>query len=316
VKAARIHSFGDGVRLDDIEEPAAGPGEVTVALRGVALNPLDLWVAEGSVANGSQPLPFVLGTEGVGTVDGRRVIVNGGGIGTERDGLLREFAAVSAELLVDVPASVDDAQAAALSVVGITAKRIFDVAAPEPGAVVVVLGASGGAGSVAVQVGKLLGTRVVAVTGSPEKREWVEELGADLVVAEPDEAVAPALEQTFGRLADVVLNPLGGDHVGAAIDMLVPGGRQVLFGRSAGDKAAFSAAGLYRKNISIHGFGGLADDPNLKDEARTWVLEEIAAGRLEIPVAAEYPLAAANEALDAVGRREVAGKVVVRIDEG
>ena len=69
--------------------------------------------------------------------------------------------------------------------------------------------------------------------------------------------------------------------------MLVPGGCQVLFGRSAGDNAVFSAAGLYRKNISLHGYGGLADDPALKGEARVWVLDQIAAGRLRIPVAAE-----------------------------
>jgi NADPH2:quinone reductase len=314
VKAARIHSFGGGVQLDDVDEPAVGPGEALVALRAVALNPLDLWVAEGSVANGSQPLPFVLGTEGVGTVDGRRVVVNGGGIGTERDGLLRELAAVPAELLVDVPAGVDDVQAAALSVVGITAKRILDICGPPQDAVIVVLGASGGVGSVAVQVAKLLGARVVAVTGSPEKRAWVEQLGADLVLVEP-ESVPQSLERTYGRLADIVLNPLGGTHVGRAVDMLVPGGHQVLFGRSAGDEAVFSAAGLYRKNISLHGFGGLADDPTLKSEARAWVFEQIAAGRLRIPVAAEYPLAAANEALEAVRRREVAGKAIVRIDK-
>jgi NADPH2:quinone reductase len=153
------------------------------------------------------------------------------------------------------------------------------------------------------------------VTGSPEKRPWVEELGADLVVVEPDEAVPQVLEKAYGRLADVVLNPLGGAHVGSAVDMLVPGGRQVLFGRSAGDDAAFSSAGLYRKNVSIHGFGGLADDPDQKSEARAWVFEQISAGRLKIPIAAEYPLAAAGEALEAVRRREIPGKAIVRIDE-
>ena len=84
---------------------------------------------------------------------------------------------------MDVPSGVDDAQGAALSVVGITAKRILELAEPEPGAVVVVLGASGGVGSVAVQVAKRLGLAVVAVTGSPTKRDWLERLGAELVLA-------------------------------------------------------------------------------------------------------------------------------------
>jgi NADPH2:quinone reductase len=315
VKAARIHSFGGDVQLDDVDPPVAGPGEVVVALRAVALNPLDLWVLEGSVAGGSQLLPFVLGTEGVGLVDGRRVVVNGGGIGTERDGLLREVAAVPAELLDDVPPGVDDLQAAAISVVGITAKRILDIATPPSDAVVVVLGASGGVGSVAVQIAKLLGARVVAVTGSSEKRLLCERLGADLVVAEGEDAVPASLEQAYGRLADVVLNPLGGKQVGAAVDMLVPGGCQVLFGRSAGDQAVFSAAALYRKNLSIRGFGGLRDDLVEKKAARAWLFEQIASGRLTIPIAAEFPLVAADEALNAVSRRDVAGKVIVRIGD-
>lgn len=315
MKAARIHAFGGGVQVDEVEAPVPSAGEVLVTLRAVALNPLDLWVAEGSVAGGSQPLPFVLGTEGVGTVDGRRVVVNGGGIGTERDGLLREAAPIPADLVVDVPSGVEDSQAAALSVVGITAKRILDVASPEPGAVVVVLGASGGVGSVAVQVAKLLGGRVVAVTGSPEKREWVERLGADLVLAGPDEDVPVGVTKKFGRLADVVLNPLGGGHVGAAVDMLVPGGCQVLYGRSAGDPASFSSAGLYRKNASILGFGGLADDPELKSAARAWVFEQIAAGKLTIPVDAQFPLSAVGDALESVRSRDVMGKAIVRIDD-
>ena len=314
MKAARIHSFGGPVQIDDMDPPAAGPGEVLVDLRAVALNPVDLWVAEGSVAGGSQRLPFVLGCEGVGTTDGRRVVVNGGGIGSERDGLLRERAAIPAEFVFDVPDGVDDAQAATLSVVGITAKRILEVGRVEPGMLVVVLGASGGVGSVAAQAAKLVGATVVAVTGAPEKRAWVERLGADLTVVGDD--VPIALTRAFGRLADVVLNPLGGEFVGEAVDMLVPGGCQVLFGRSAGDRAVFSAAGLYRKSNSILGYGGLAEDEESKRPARTWLFEQIAAGRLAIPVEQEFPLSASAEAFASVRTRETPGKAVVRIDDG
>jgi NADPH2:quinone reductase len=316
VKAARIHAFEGDLQLDDIEEPETGPGEVRVGVRAVGLNPLDLWVAEGSVAGGSQPLPFVLGVEAVGTVDGRRVVVNGGGLGTARHGLLREVAAVPGELAVDVPDGVGDAQAAALSVVGITARRIVDVGAPEPGDVVVVLGASGGVGSTAVQVAKLMGCRVVAVTGSAEKRQWVERLGADVVLTAQAGDVPSALEEALGRLADVVLNPLGGDSVGHAVGMLVPGGRQVLFGRSAGDRAEFSTAALYRSGISILGFGGLVDDPALQAEARTWLFEQIAAGRLTIPVEAEFPLERAGEGLDLLRSGKAQGKAIVWVGDG
>ena len=286
-----------------------------VRLRAVAANPLDLWVAEGSVAGGSQPLPFVLGTEGVGVVGDRRVVVNGSGLGTTRDGLLREAAAVPSELLVDVPNAVDDDQAAALSVAGITAKRILEVANVEAGAIVVVLGASGGVGSVAVQVARLLSARVVAVTGSADKRGWLEGLEPDLVLAGSEAPEPKALTQTFGRLADTVLNPLGGEFVGSSVDLLVAGGRQVLFGRSAGDAASFSAAALYRKNVSILGYGGLDDAPDRKHAARAWIFEQIAAGRLAIPVEARVPLERVGEAFDLIRSRAVRGKVIVRIHE-
>jgi NADPH2:quinone reductase len=315
VKAARIHAFRGDLELDDVEEPETGPGEVLVGIRAVGLNPLDLWVAEGSVAGGSQPLPFVLGVEAVGTVDGRRVVVNGGGLGTARQGLLSEVAAVPGELAVDVPDGVDDAQAASVSVVGITAKRIVDVGAAAPDDIVVVLGASGGVGSVAVQVAKLAGCRVVAVTGSDEKRAWVEGLGADVVLTAPAGEVASALKDAVGRLADVVLNPLGGESVGHAVGMLEPGGRQVLFGRSAGDRAEFSTAALYRTNISIVGFGGLADDPALQVEARTWLFEQIAAGRLTIPVGAEFPLERAGEGFDMLRSGKAQGKAIVWVED-
>ncbi len=316
MRAARIHAFAGDLQLDEVAAPEAGPGEVLVGIHAVALNPIDLWVAEGSVAGGSQPLPFVLGVEGVGTVDGRRVVVNGGGLGTAANGLLREHAAVPEALAVDVPDGVDDAQAAALSVAGITAKRIVDLGAPEADDVVVVLGASGGVGSVAVQVAKLMGCRVMAVTGSADKRDWVERLGADVVLAGPGEDVPGAIESAFGQLANVVLNPLGGEFVGHVLKMLAPGGKQVLFGRSAGDRAEFSTAELYRNNISILGFGGLVDDPKLQAAARSWMFEQIAAERLKILVESEFPLERVGEGFDLLRSGKVQGKAIVRVGDG
>ena len=314
MKAARIHVFGGAVEIDDVDAPVPGPGESVVRLRVVALNPLDLWVKEGSVAGGSQQLPFVLGTEGVGMVEGRRVLVGGAGLGTVRDGLLREAAAVPTECITDVPAAIEDVQAAAISVVGVTAKRILDLAETDSGEIVVVLGASGGVGSVAVQIAKSRGATVVAATSSPEKRAWLEQFGPDLVVGVHDD-IPQALNEAFGRLADVALNPLAGEFVRRAVAMLAPGGRQVLFGRSAGDLACFDAADFYRKGVSILGYGGLADDPEKARSARVWLFDQVARGSLRIPVGLELPLARAADGLDLIRDGKVHGKVVVRVDE-
>jgi len=313
MKAARIHRFGGDVSIDDVDEPAPGDGEALVRLAAVAVNPLDLWVAEGSVAGGSQRLPFVLGTEGVGDVGGRLVIVNGAGVGTVRDGLLREAAAVPATALVDLPNGIDATQAAALSIAGITAKRVLDVGGVEAGTIVVVLGASGGVGAIAVQAARILGAKVVAVSGDPAKREWLERFEPELVLAGLDAGAAEAITERFGRLAEVVLDPLGGAFCGAATDVLGPRGRHVLYGRSSSDTATFGVSAFYRKNLSLLGYGGLDDDAGLKRAALEWIVAKIGTGEIAIPVELELPLSRAGEALEAIRERRVRGKAIVRI---
>jgi NADPH:quinone reductase-like Zn-dependent oxidoreductase len=253
---------------------------------------------------------MTLGTEAVGEYEGRRVIVNGFGLGVARDGLYRERADAPPAALTDVPDGVEDAQAAAASVAGITAKRLFEVGHVAEGEQVVVLGASGGVGSVAVQVGKLLGARVIAVTSSEEKRGDLARLGADQVVVSRFEGLPDAIQEPV----DVVLNPLAGASIDPITSILRVGGRQVLFGRSAGDRAEFKAGDLYRKGVSVIGYGGLADTPEQKTESRGWILDRIAEGKLRIPIAAELPLSDAAEALDRLRERRVVGKLVLRTD--
>jgi len=311
MKAARLHTFGSALNIDDVDEPDPQGDDVVVDVKVAAVNPLDLWVAEGSVAGGSQPLPMALGTEGVAEYEGRRVIVNGFGLGVARDGLYRERADVPPAALTDVPDGIDDAQAAAASVVGITAKRAFEVADLAAGERVVVLGASGGVGTVAVQVGKLLGAQVIAVTSSEEKRADLEQLGADEVVVSSVEGLPEAIAEPV----DLVLNPLAGASIDPITSILRVRGRQVLFGRSLGDRAEFGAGDLYRKGISVIGYGGLADTPEQKDGSRGWILERIAEGKLRIPIAAELSLDDAAEALDRLSRHSVVGKLVLRVGD-
>ncbi len=312
MKAARLHSFGSDVTIDEVDDPQPDDGDVVVDVKLAAVNPLDLWVSEGSVAGGSQPLPMALGTEGVAEHDGRRVIVSGFGVGVARDGLYRERADVPAAALTDVPSGVDDAQAATVSVAGVTAKRAFEVSDLAEGEVVVVLGASGGVGSVAIQIAKLLGARVIAVTSSEQKRDDLEALGAGKVIVSDFAELPAAFEREGEGPVDLVLNPLAGTSISPVAKILREGGRQVLFGRSAGDRTEFSAGELYRRRITIIGYGGLADTPEEKASALAWVLDKIGAGSVSVPVSREFALADTAEALDLVRTGGVFGKFVVR----
>ena len=151
MRAARVHRFGEPLQIDDVPEPTVGPDDVLLDIRHVGVNPLDVWLTQGTVAGGEQPLPFVPGVEAIGSVEGRTVLARGFGLGVRRDGFYRERAAIPAEAPIPIPDGVDPGQAAALGVAGATAWRLIgDVSDVRAGDRVLVLGASGGVGSLVV----------------------------------------------------------------------------------------------------------------------------------------------------------------------
>ncbi len=103
MRAARVHHFGDTLQIDDVPNPEVGPGEVLVDVEFIGVNPLDVWVTQGTVGGGNQPLPFIPGLEAVGTVDDRQYVVHGFGVGTASDGMYRERAAVPEAALFPIP---------------------------------------------------------------------------------------------------------------------------------------------------------------------------------------------------------------------
>ena len=168
MKAARVHAFGEELRIDDVPEPAPGPGEGLLQVRFAAVNPIDVWLTRGTVAGGTQRLPFVPGVEAVGEVDGRAVVARGAGLGVTRDGLYRERADVPPEALVDIPDGLDLERVAGIAVTGATAWRVVrDIAQVTSEDRVLVLGASGGVGSLALQLAKATGATVWGQTSSP-----------------------------------------------------------------------------------------------------------------------------------------------------
>jgi NADPH:quinone reductase len=161
MRASRLHHIGGSLQLDNVDAPIASDGEVLVEMAYASVNPLDVWVTQGNVGVAGANLPWTPGTEGTGYVDGRPVLVRGGGIGVARPGLTAELVAVPAGCVTELPDDRHLAEIAALGVAGVTAWNAVHVHGKITAADrVVVLGASGGVGSLAVQMAVSCGATV------------------------------------------------------------------------------------------------------------------------------------------------------------
>jgi NADPH:quinone reductase len=311
VRAVRLHAFHEPLRVDDVPEPEAAEGEVLFEPALIGVNPLDVWLTQGTVAGGRQRLPFVPGSEAAGWVDGRRVLVRGSGLGTIRDGLYRARAAVPQETVLDLPDGVEFDQAAGIGVAGDTAWRLVHELGQVTGADrVLVLGASGGVGSLVVQLAAATGAAVWGQTTDPAKAPFIRELGvADVLVADERglTAAATPLEPT------IAVDPLAGGYTESLVPALQPHGRILLYGASAGPVAErFDLRQLYRKAVSILTYSGTIEPAERLREGMLLALEAVARGELRVPIDRVFPLADAQEAHDRIRSREVRGKQLLR----
>ena len=171
MRAARLHEIGGTLQIDEIDDPVPADGEVVVDIDYASVNPLDIWITRGAPGVAAANLPWIPGTEGSGHLDGRPVLLRGAGLGVMRHGLYRERAAVPRSAVHDLPEGIDLAQAAGMPVVGITAwHAVHTCAQVTPDDRVLVLGASGGVGSVAVQLAAAAGATVWGQTDQRRQR--------------------------------------------------------------------------------------------------------------------------------------------------
>jgi len=281
VRAAQIVELGRPPQAVDIERHGG------LEIVAVALNPLDLAVGVGRFYGGHPPLPYVPGCEAVGRLDGERVYLFGEGRGIGRDGFLIERAEFPAQLAVPVPDGVDDAVAAACGIAGIAGWLPLAERAPvRPDDRVVVLGATGCVGSIALQVARLLGAeRVVAVGRDPDRLERARELGADATVSLDGAGLSDRLrEGAGGDGPTLVVDALWGAPVEAAVEAAAPGARIVHLGQSAGPDATLSSAAVRGKRLSILGHSNFALSPDERRRAYLDVAGQVAAGRVRIDV--------------------------------
>ena len=288
MRAAVVDAVGSPPAAGEVDEPARDVGSALVEVEAAPLNPVEVRVAAGRHPRRAQP-PYVPGLEGVGRVvesaripPGRRVRFESAALpGFGADGTLAERAAVPEESLVELPDEADADMAAALGVVGITALLALERAAPKGGERVLVLGATGAVGQIAVQLAKAMGAgRVVGAGRNAERLPHILNLGADAVVVLGEGDLSTAFEDAAGGPLDIVIDPLWGEPAMAALRAIATEGRLVNVGQSAGADVRLPLEIVRNRQGAIHAISSGWTPLERKADAYRVVLEHALAGRL------------------------------------
>jgi NADPH2:quinone reductase len=319
MKAWRVHELGepaDVLRWEDVDEPARGPGLLTLRVDAVALNFPDLLLCRGTYQE-KPPLPFTPGVEVCGTVvDGPRAgerVITAPGL---PHGGLAERVSVAEAAVLPVPADLPAAKAASLLVTYHTGYvGLHRRAQLQPGETLLVHAGAGGVGTAAIQLGLAAGARVIATAGGPEKVQVCKDLGADVVIDySSEDFVAVVKDVTEGRGADVIYDSVGGDVFDKSRRCIAFEGRILVVGFAGGRIADAPTNHALVKNYSIVGLHwGLyrKHDPAIIPATHAALLELWQAGRIDPLIGAELPLSDAPAALTRLGDRGTVGKVVL-----
>jgi NADPH:quinone reductase len=290
MRAAVVEAVGAPPAPAEADEPVRDDESALVAVEAAPLNPAEIRVAAGRHPRRAQP-PYVPGLEGVGRVlesarvaPGRRVRFEAAALpGFGGQGTLAERAAVPEDSLVDLPDEIGDDLAAALGVVGVTALLALERAAPQRGETVLVLGATGAVGQVAVQLAKLFGAGPVVGAGrNAERLERVRKLGADAVVELGGDDLPDAFEQAAGGQLDIVIDPLWGEPAMAALRAIATNGRLVNIGQSAGADVRLPLEVVRSRQGAIHAISSGWTGMEAKARAYRRLVEYSVAGHLTV----------------------------------
>jgi NADPH2:quinone reductase len=315
IRAIRLHAHDEAVRVEQVplREPAAD--EVVVELAYAGVNPVDGYAARGLVA-AQAPLPRTLGGEAAGWLDGKPVLVTGGGAGTMIDGVWAQAITIGRRFVLPLPESVDLAQAACLGVAGITAwNTVVDLAQVSGADRALVLGASGGVGMAIVSLAASRGARVLGQVGSEGKAAALRAFGGEGVEVAVADA-ANLAERVAAFAPTVVFDPLGGAFTPAALSVLAQRGRLVLFGTSAGSDAELRLQPLYRNGHRILGYAGLSLTEAERTAGAAAAAAALAHGDLRIHVGRTVALRQGGNLFDLLADRSLAGKLVIDCQEG
>lgn len=319
MRAMQVVELGQSLALVDVPQPAPKAGEVLVRVAACGLNFGDLLIVKGTYQEKPE-LPATIGMELSGTVEalgegvshlrvGQRVAAYAG------FGGLGEFAALPAEICVPLPGGMSFVDAAAFLVAYGTSHVGLDYKARlQPGERLLVLGASGGVGLTAVELGKLMGAEVMACARGAEKLAVARRAGADHLLDSETCDLRADVKSLGG--ADVVYDPVGGELFDAALRACNPEARLLPLGFASGTVPQIAANYLLVKNLSVLGFywgGYMRVNPKVLTDSFEVLFGWYAEGLLSPHVSHVIPLAEANDGLELLRTRRATGKVVIDV---
>jgi NADPH:quinone reductase-like Zn-dependent oxidoreductase len=339
MRAAVIRQYGpsDTLHVEEVPTPRPGPGELLLHVAAVGLNHLDVFARQGLTGPGVHGirLPHVPGVDVAGVIAtgpraGERVLVDpaiGCGtcrqcrrgelsmcpnytiLGEHRWGGLADYVVVPASNVITLPAHIPFTQAAAVPAAYTTAWRgVITTGRLQPAERMLVVGASGGVGCAALQIGVLLGAEVLALAGSETKRKRAVELGAVAAFDSRGDWLAEVLAWTAGEGVDLVHDAVGAPTWRKSIGTLGMGGRMVICGATGGDNPDLSIREIYQHHRQILG-APMGNWQDFLDVSRL-----VFNGQLQPEVHAVYPLDRLGEAEDALESRTHFGKIVISVN--
>ena len=324
MKAVLCKAFGpaDTLVLEEVASPEPKKNEILIDVHAAAVNFPDTLIIEGKYQF-KPPFPFSPGGEAAGVVaavgekvshlkPGDRVMALTGW------GSFAEQVAVPSYNVMPIPKGIDFNSAAAFGMTyGTSMHALKQRANLQPGETLLVLGASGGVGLAAVEIGKAMGARVIAAASSAEKLEVAKAAGADALINYSEENLKDRVKElTGGQGADVIYDPVGGDLFDAAIRSIAWNGRLLVVGFASGRIPELPVNLALLKGAAVVGvFWGAFAQRQPQDNAANF--EQLfawhAEGKLKPLVSQTFPLAQGAAAIDALGQRKAVGKVVVQI---
>ena len=321
MQALQVTQFDKSPHFISLDIPKPAKGQIRLKILACGLNFADLLMIKGTYQD-TPPAPFTMGLELVGIVDalgpdtaappiGTRVAVYSG------QGGLAEYGCFNKERCLTLPDSVPTIEAAGFQIAYGTSHVALDYKARlQPGETLLVLGAAGGVGLTAVEIGKLMGARVIAAARGKARLETAAAAGADHLIDTEATDLREAVKSLGG--ADVVYDPVGGDQFASAFRACNPDGRMIVIGFASGTVPTLLANHMMVKNITVQGvnWGGyMRFKPNVITESLKTLIDWYQAGQLKPHVGKVLPFNQAIEGLELLRARKSTGKVVIKVQK-
>ncbi|MCB0861617.1 MAG: NADPH:quinone oxidoreductase family protein [Solirubrobacterales bacterium] len=311
MKAIQIEEFGgpEVMNLVDLPDPVPAEGEVLVGISRTGVNFSDTHITNDQYV-ARQQLPLVPGIEFVGVAeDGRRVAA------VVPNGAYAEKIVVPESLLVEIPDSVDDDQAASILIQGVTADAVLSMTGRlTPGETVVIGAAAGGTGSLAVQLARSMGAgKIIGLASGEEKQQLVRDLGADFVVDSRSDSLGDEVRAAAEGPVDLVLEMAGGQSFEQLLPTIGPFGRMVVVGIATREQNQIRTGKLLKNSLTVSGFWlmHLLARPELAGESIDRVFKATAKGELKPVVSGTYGLTEVRKVHQDIASRKTVGKLLL-----